>query len=148
MRIEYSDNVEDVRPLLEHWEKVCRADEFGLTATIDDVMADLQQWLHNMPGTLICAYDDDVVGFLAVFAVKSTCGSDTIALEKYWYADPNFKLVGPRLFLEAKNWTVLNGCSHLLVAASNLSSDHHDNVVKFCERQGMKLFETSYICEV
>lgn len=148
MNIVHSDNPEDVRPLLEHWEKFCRAGEFGLSATMDDVTADLKNWLTNMPGTLICAYEEEIVGFLAVFAIKSTCGPDRLALEKYWYADPNFKLAGPRLLAEAVRWAKANDCSHLVVAASNLSSGHHDSVVRFCEKQGMKLFETSYIVEV
>lgn len=149
MRIEYLQNAELVRPLLERWEHVCRAEEYGFTVCVDAAIDDLQRWLGREPGTLICGYDgDEMIGFLAVFAINSTIGPDRVAIEKYWYADPNHKFAGPRLFNAAADWARDNGCSHLIVAASNLSSLHHDSVARFCEKLGMHLFETTYICEV
>lgn len=148
MKIEYSQNAADVRPLFERWQEVCRAGEFGFALSIELAQADLAAWLATQDGTLIIAREDDggaPIGFLAIFAVASTISTQRVGLEKYWYADPNRALVGPKLFCKARDWATEQGCSHLLLAASNLSSDHYESVVRFCKDVGMEEFETTFI---
>jgi hypothetical protein len=146
MRISTSQDADVVRPLLASWRDICRTKEFGLTASADGLIADLKQWLAASEGTLILAHHDDVlVGFLAIFAVKSTVSRDRLAIEKYWYAQPQEQMAGVRLFAEGRQWAIEHGCSHLIIAASQLSSHHYANVVRFCQKQGMREFETTYI---
>jgi GNAT superfamily N-acetyltransferase len=149
MRIERSHDVGKVRALCERWQSECNGEAFGLIVRADDALSELDRWLDGATGTLLLAYDGtELVGFFAVFAVDSFLGNQTVALEKYWYALPNRVKAGPALFRAAKQWAGENGCSHLLVSASNLASDSHDKVSRFCEGMGMKKFETSYIEQV
>lgn len=150
MRIEYTQNPEDVRELLERWGDVCRADEFGFDVSVEAALTDMRIWMERCPGSIILARDDDEspLGFLMVVAVQSNLGPQVMALEKYWYADPNYKLAGAKLLNEAHRWAESQGCSHLILAASNLSSEHFSNIAHFCESMGMREFERTYICEV
>ena len=153
MNMERSQDVDRLRGLADRWAAECNSGEFGLAVCLEDVFRDLQEWLDSRPGTLILAYDGDgafpdLVGFFAVFAVPSFLGSQQVALEKYWYAVPNARRAGVALYREALKWAAENGCGHLILSASNLASDLHDKVCRFCERMGMTLFETAYIVKV
>jgi len=148
MKIEESHNADDVVPLLEHWYEVCRADEFGFDVSVERTRDDLDRWLREMVGTMFVARADKPLGFIAVFKVPSSTSGQMLGLEKYWYADPNHKMVGPKLYLRALDWCEANGCTHMILAASNVSSHHFDNIVRFCEHQGFQEFERSYIVPI
>lgn len=149
MRIDESQNATLVRPLLERWSEICRGAEFGLDFSVDGVERDLQARLDLGDGTLILAYDGiELVGFFAVFKTKSSLSEQPIAVETFWFAVPNHKLAGPALFHNARLWAKNHGCTHLVVSGSRLASGLHDKVCSFCERVGMKPFETVYIGEV
>jgi hypothetical protein len=146
MRIEYSQDVEDIRPLAQAWFAKCRADGFGLRGDLEWILQDLQSWLNQYTGTLLLAQDEDrPVGFFAVFALPSYLSGELVALEKYWYADPNSVFAGPKLYVMARRWAIAAGCRHLIIAASHLAGDDHDKVANFCRSAGMRLFETTYI---
>ena len=171
MRIDESQDASLLRPLLERWLKICHGsklssipvdklvfddyglmdedDEFGLTVSVEGVEQDLQARLDLGDGTLLLAWDGvEPVGFFAVFKVKSSLSDQFVAIETFWFAVPNHQLAGPALFHRAKLWAKDNGCTHLIVSASRLASDLHDKVASFCERVGMKPFETVFISEV
>jgi GNAT superfamily N-acetyltransferase len=150
IEIKRTQDVAWVIPLAQQWRAECNADTFGLdTYQAETILGELQSWLDERPGVLLVALDGEKpVGFFAVFAVKSFLGEQNIALEKYWYALPNYSLAGVRLFRAAQQWAEEQGCSHLIVAASNLASEKHDKVCRFCQDMGMQLFETAYIQEV
>ncbi len=149
MRIEESQDVALLHPLLRHWEKICHGDAFGLEVTVAGVEQDLQARLDLGNGTLLLAWDGiELVGFFAVSAVKSPLSGQQIAVETFWFALPNKKMAGPALFRAAQQWAKVHGCTHLIVSASRLASGLHDKVCSFCEKVGMKPFETAFICEV
>lgn len=149
MKIEQTQDVEKIRGIAAKWSAECNGSVFGLTVDTDEALRDLAIWLDHAPGTLLLAYDGaELTGFFAVFAVKNFLGREMLALEKYWYCLPNKVRAGPALFEAAVLWSKQNGCSHLIVSASNLASDLHDKVCKFCERMGMQVFETAYAGKV
>lgn len=149
MRIEHTQDVELIRPLAERWLSECRAEDFGLEVSLTDIFADMRDWLKTLPSTILTAWENDhPVGFFAIFVCKSFLSSQKIALEKYWYAEPNAHRAGLVLYEEAVKWAKVNGCSHLLISASNLASGCHDKITRFCRAQGMKLFETSFLKEL
>lgn len=147
VRIDESKDVTKVRTLLGQWEKICHGSQFGLAVSVAGVERDLQARLDLGDGVLLIAYDGiEPVGFFAVFKGKSSLSDQTLAVETFWFALPNRKLAGPALFHAAKAWAKSHGCTHLVVSASRLASDLHDKVCSFCEKVGMKPFETVYIC--
>lgn len=154
MRIVQTNDVSVIEPLAKKWHDVSNAVAFGLKVIMEDVLNDLDVWLESYPGTIIVAMEDPEydppfpVGFFAVFAVKSFLSNDLVALEKYWFSDPESHKAGVYLYKAALKWAADNGCTHLILSASNLASDQHDKVCKFCEAFGMNKFETSYIVKV
>ena len=49
---------------------------------------------------------------------------------------------------DAYIWAKENGCSHIIMTASNLASEMYDKVCNLYQRMGMELFETSFIQEI
>lgn len=147
MRIERSQDVDRLLPLAEKWAAECHAPQFGLPISVEPALEDLRRWLAQFSGTLLLAWSDDdvLLGFFGVFIVEFPLAKRAIGIEKYWYALPNGDRVGPALFRAAQEWVKEQGASHLIVSASRLASDQHDKIVRFCERKGMELLETSFI---
>ena len=153
MRIEHTQDVSTIVPLGEQWLAECSASDFGIKTSMAHIIKDLENWIEMATGTIILAYDGvELVGFMSVFVVPSVLGPQMFALEKYWYALAGRPTAGPMMFVEASRWAKENNCSHLIMSAShialNIASNVHDKCCKFYERMGMKIFETSYICEV
>ena len=149
MKLEYVTDIEVFRPLGELWMQQHNGDEFGIDITVEDVMADAKEVLASGAGVVIGAKDDDEwVGFMLVFTTECFLGLQMIAVEKYWFAKPNALKAAPLMLIKARAWAREEGCSHLIMSASNLASNKHDKVCRFYERKGLRLFETSYICEV
>jgi hypothetical protein len=147
IRIEYTTDAECLREIGSRWLASSNADYFGLHTSMDVILADMQSFLDVGSGAVILAKDEKgIVGFFAVAQVQSILGNQAVAIEKYWYSEN--KISGVRLFHEGLSWARKQGCSHLIVAASNLASDQHDQVCLFCQREGMRLFETAYIREL
>lgn len=147
MRIEHGQNLDEIRPVGEQWLKEQNASDFGLKVDFETIVKDLEGWLEG-EGTILVAMDGvQPVGFLAVFALPSYLGPQKIALEKYWYTMTGHHTAGPRLLCEALKWAKEHGCSHLIMSASNLASNMHDQVCEFYQRMGFKPFESSFICE-
>jgi hypothetical protein len=150
MKIRYSQDAEDVRTLVERGKATCREAEFGFELSVDLIVQSIADWLKAFPGTLIIATEDDdePIGFAALSA-HPTIGTETpVAVIKHWYAQPNRALVGPKLFCLARDWGTKQNCTHFMVSASQMASDHYESVVRFCRNVGMQEFETSYICRL
>ena len=149
MRIEESQSAAAVRPLLEQWLAICHGDRFGIAISVAGVEKDLQARLDFGDGVLLLGYDGlELVGFFAVFSTKSSLSEQQVAVETFWFAVPNKRMAGYILFNAAKRWAKQKGCTHLLVSASRLASDLHDKVAQFCEKAGMRAFETTYVMEI
>jgi len=149
MRIDHTQDVSVIVPLGEHWLAECCASDFGIKTSMANIVKDLENWIELATGTIILAYDGvELVGFMPVFAVPSFLGPQLFALEKYWYASQGHHAAGPMMLAEARRWAKENNCSHLIMSASNIASNMHDKCCMFYDRVGLKLFETSYICEV
>ena len=155
MRIETTHDVERIREIAGRWLSGCNAQKLGFAISIDRALEDLREWVDTMPGDILLAYEPvsdydppELVGFFALFVCDSYLGPDKVALEKYWYAEPNHTRAGVALFRAAMEWSKEHGCSHLIASASGIASDLHDKVCRFFERQGMTLFETAYIAKV
>jgi len=149
VKIRTSQNAEDVRELFTRWRDICLADEFGISADVEVVIADLAKWLAHTEGTILLAEEEGkAIGFLAIFSVMSNVGHDKFALEKYWYAEEGYGLCGAHLFVAGRAWARSHECKKLMVEISSMSSQHYQNAVRFCEKMGMKLFETTYMCDV
>lgn len=150
MKIEYTQDVEVVRPLVERWRAASAVAAFGFDARVEDVLADLKSWLAECRGTLIVARgDEEPVGFYAVFLAPNYLHAGaTLAVEKYWYALANAELVGPQLFHQAWEWSKARGATHLMVSASHMMPASHDRIARFCRSMGMQPFESSFIREI
>lgn len=150
MKIEYWTDIENLRPLVEHWYREQNGESFGVEMSIDAFITDVKTWLSKVAGTIIVALEnDEPVGFIVVIAAPSCFGAQLWGVEKGWYVyPPSRSAAGLLLYRKARQWSGDNGCSHYITFASNLASDMHDKVCRFYERMGMKLFETIYITGV
>jgi hypothetical protein len=75
-------------------------------------------------------------------------GSQKLAVEKYWYVEKQYRIGGIQLLKQGYIWAKENGCSHIIMTASNLASGMYDKICNLYQRMGMELFETSYIQEI
>lgn len=148
MKIQYVTDIEVFRPLCEVWMQKHNAADFGLKIDLDVITADAKEVLAAGGVLMGAKLNDEWVGVMLLFVCRSFLGEQDFAIEKYWFAKPNLFSVGPAMLEEAKRWTKDQGCSHLVMSASNLASDLHDTVCAFYEMSGLKQFETSYIYEV
>lgn len=147
VKIAYQIDVEKLRSLGERWFREHRARKYGIDVSVDDILADGKVWMEHEDAAVIVALDgDEPVGFLALFATESFLGKQRFAIEKYWYATSGVAI--KMLMREAKNWAKEHGCSHLLMVASHIASDKYRKVIDLYHHLGMKLFETTFICEV
>ena len=149
MRIEIVTDIEVFRPLGELWMQQHNGKNFGFNITVDDVMADAKALIDSGAGACIGAnFKAEWVGFMLLFMTQSFLGPQTIAVEKYWFAKPEQPMAGPLMLREARLWAKRQGCSHLIMSASNLASAMHDKVCEFYEKAKLMKFETSYITEI
>jgi len=149
VKIEYVTDIEELRRLGESWLELQNGDKFGIKIDVDAILKDAAATLKLNSGVVIGAKENDEwVGFMHIFVAGSFLGDQLMAVEKYWYARPNAIMAAPRMLAQAKIWAAEKGCSHLIMSASNLASDKYPHVCGFYTRCGLKLFESSYICEI
>lgn len=146
----FNDDIETLRPIAESWQKIVRANNFGLITDVNKHLVELEMMVAKDDANLIVLYDgNNPVGYIGLRYFDSPLGNQRIAEEHYFYVIPeNRGLASMRLIKNARNLAKLKGCSHLILNASNLASDMHDKICRFYEKSGMKKFETSYISEV
>ena len=150
MRIEYVTDPELFREVGEQWLAESRYEQFGLKVTADNVIADSKEWLKTGMGTIIALVDEEgqYVGFMTVYCVTDFLGDRPVAFEKYWYVRPDYRPFAVLMLNRAKKWAKENGASHFVSSASMAASDRHGALCRFYASQKMKLFETSFICEL
>lgn len=123
-------------------------EDFGLDVDIDSVAIHLKGILKAGGVILAAIRNQEVVGFLPLMRIPSYMGRNDIALEQFWYVIPEHTGVGYALLRRAKIWAQAQGCSHLIMTASNMASEMHDEVCRFYERTGFRKLETNYICDL
>ena len=146
------DNIEQLRPLAEKWLAECNASAFGLKAEVNKHLDNMWNFTVGMPDCdllLLINDKEQVVGYMGLIIFISPLSDQKIANEHCYYVRPESRGAGGlRLLIEARKWAKSNGCSHLIMNASNLASDMHDKVCKLYQKMNMRKFETSYIAEV
>lgn len=148
MKIEYWTSPDGLESLTTEWVASMNGETYGIDVKVDTCIEDMRKTLEYGNGVLIVLLDDKPVGVLAVFKMQSLTGDQEFGIEKCWYVSPAYRRYGIKLIKEAEKWCRKEKCSHMAMAASNLVSDLHDKVCDFYKRQGMKLFETTYIKEL
>lgn len=134
-----------IREVGEKWMKEHHGNQFSFEISIDVVIDDL---IKSGTGVIALWNEDKIVGFLALFIAQSFMGSQKLAVEKYWYVEKQYRIGGIQLLKQGYIWAKENGCSHIIMTASNLASGMYDKVCNLYQRMGMELFETSYIQEI
>jgi hypothetical protein len=137
---------ESLRTLARSWLDEYSANQHGLEIDIDIVLSDLQAW--NDLGNSAVMMLNKTEGILAITAVDSFIGRQRMAVVKYWYVLPECRTQSHLLLEEAKRWSKDHDCTHMIISASTVEQDKYDRLCRFYTRQGMKLFETSFLCEV
>ena len=147
----FNDDIETLRPIAESWQKNVQDNEFGILADdVDKFLAEIGMMAIKDDSDLLVLYDGETpIGYIGLRYFDSPLGNQKIANEHYFYVVPEKRgLARMRLIKNAKYLAGLKGCSKIIFNASNLASDLHDKVCRVYEKMGMKLFETSYLCEV
>jgi GNAT superfamily N-acetyltransferase len=146
----FQGDVEDLRLIAEAWKAESNGNGFGLMMDADYYLADLKNLVEGEESDLLVLYDDNgIIGYMGITTFQSPLGRQKLANEHYWFVLPDKRGFGSlRLLNFAKQWAKDNGCSHLIMNASNVASDMHDKMCRLYEELGMKKFETSYIKEI
>ena len=112
-------------------------------------LADLQDMIDS-DGKDLLVYGDPPVGYMGLSMFKNPLGTEMFANEHYWYIVPEKRRGAGaiRLMIAAQEWAVQKGCEYLLMTASKLASNLHDNVCNLYMKTGFSHFETTYIKRV
>ena len=144
-------DLEQSSPVANEWIEQNNTDDFGVTTDREDIFAGLISMITSGDSDLLLLeHEDKFIGCLGITKFKSPLHNQLIANEHYFYIVKEYRkgFGGSLLLGGAKRWAKDNGCSHLIMNASNIASDLHDIVCKFYESMGMKKFETSYISQI
>lgn len=161
MRIEQllpsKENLEKLAEFVKAWRaEGSFRESFGLkpyNLTILNDLVDLA-WsdTYSFGSTLFVLFDEqeNIVGVLGLFVVKSSIGHELMANEHYWYVlkDHRKGRLAIGLINKAREWAKEKLCTHFLMNASMMISEDHDQVCELYQRIGMKKFETTYIQEI
>lgn len=138
----FKGDIEQLRPVAEHWHKEANGRTFGLDMDINKHLQDMAR----VDDVLVLKDKDEIVGYMGLTIFTSGLSDQRIANEHCWYVIPQYRGISSiRLIKLAQDWAGSKGCSHLIMSASNLASDLHDRTCRIYERMGMTKFETSYI---
>lgn len=153
-REEGVDYMDELKPLAEAWLREARGKDFGLETSVSKHVSDMMGLILLDGRDLLLLISSpfgkpgQIVGYMGLTSFESPLSSQMIANEHCWFVMPEYRGNGLRLIHAAKKWAKEEGCSHLLLTASNLASDLHDEVCTMYEKLKFKKFETSYISEV
>ena len=141
----FTGEAEELRHIAEFWEQESVAD-FGIEIDIKEHLNDLQDMINSDNKDLLVV-GDPPYGYMGISTFINPLGTELMANEHYWYIIPKRRrgMGAIRLMRAAQEWAITKGCSHLLMTASKLASDLHDNVCKLYEKTGFSHFETTYI---
>jgi len=146
----WNSDVNDLVEIAEKWADDVADNEFNIEVKAQNHLQDLRKLiLSNGSDLLVLTKDDKPVGYIGLKTFCNPLGQRLIANEHYWYVLPEFRgIASVKLIKAADKWAKWQGCSHIILNASNLAGDMHDKVCEFYEKMGMKKFETSYIKEL
>lgn len=151
VRATNSGDIEKLKPVALQWKEICNGRAMGIELVPQIHFADLTDLISKDDADLFLLTDVryGVIGYMGVTCFDSPLGNQKIAQEHYWFVSEEHRGRGSLLLIRAvEKWAREKGCSHLIMTASTLASDMHDNVCRFYERIGLKKFETSYIEEI
>jgi len=139
---------EDLRWIAEQWRQES-VKCFGIEKNTNEHLADLQDMIDS-DNKDVLVVGDPPFGYMGLTIFKNPLGTELFANEHYWYIVPEKRRGsgGVRLMMAAQEWAVSKGCEYLLMTASKLASDLHDNVCRLYEKAGFSHFETTYIKRV
>jgi len=142
-------NIEEIKPLIQRWHKETNGKDFDLDICLEDAYADFQALINRKDCNLFVLVKDRPVGFIGVVSFKSPIGRYKMANEHYFYVLPENRGIGSiRLIKAVFDWAKEQRCSHVLMNASMLASNLHDQVCEIYECMGMKKFETTHILKI
>lgn len=147
----FKDDAETLRPVVDSWQLIASENTFGLLANdVDKYLSGLKDLADGDNSDLLVLYDDgSPIGYIGLQYFTSPLSNQKMANEHYFFVIPEKRgLSSMRLIKQAKLLAKQKGCSHFIMNASNLASKLHRKVCKLYERLDMKLFESSYICEI
>lgn len=140
----YTGRAEDLRHIAEHWQG--EHNDFGFEMSMDEHLADLQDMIDS-EGKDLLVLGEPSIGYMGLTTFKNPLGTELFANEHYWYIVPEKRRGAGALKLirAAQKWAIQKGCDYLLMTASKLASDLHDNVCRLYSITGFSHFETTYI---
>ena len=152
MRVVEATNTDEMKHVFLEWKETRNANHLGLTIDTDIYLKKLAELIDRDDAALflLLNLENKAIGYMAVESFYSPLDNQKIATEHYWYMLEKCRggIGAMRLLTAVQEWAKENGCSHLIMNASNLASGLHDKVCKFYEKIGMTKFETSYIKEI
>ena len=146
----FTGRAEELRPIAEIWREENKALDWDIEVNVGEHLNDLQGLIDSGESDLLVLSGAVPVGYMGLTRFKNPIGTEFFANEHYFYIIPEKRggMGAVRLIRAAKEWSKSKGCKFLLLNASNIASDLHDNVCKLYEKLGFRHFETTYVSGV
>ena len=146
----FTGRAEELRPIAEAWRNEHKASDWDIEADIEEHLNDLQSLISSYKSDLLVLMDKVPVGYMGLTVFKNPMGTELFTNEHYFYIIPEKRggMGAVRLIRAAQNWAKTKGCKFLLLNASNIASNLHDNTCRLYEKLGFRHFETTYIQRV
>jgi len=151
MNIElYTGNAEILRTLFVSRKLETQEGKFGLEIDDDKYVSDIQKFLDDTETDMLVLFRDTTpIGYFGIEYFISPLSHQKLANDQSWYVMKEHRGIGSiRLYKMAEIIAKEKGCSHLIMNASMMASEMHDQVCKLYEKLDMSKFETSYIKEL
>ncbi len=151
MRVVEATNIDCMKHVALEWKETCNANDLGVTMDPEVYFKKLSTLIDRDDAALFLLLSpmNTVIGYVGVESFYSPLDNQKIANEHHFYIlEANRGTGAMRLVHAVQEWAKENGCTHIVMTASNLASGLHDKVCKFYEAIGMSKFETSFICQL
>lgn len=134
----------------ESWASECNGEEMGIDIDVAVFLEKLAEFARGPDSELFVIENDEIVfGILGMEIFDSPVGKQRICNEHFWYVIPEYRGASSiRLLRHGMKWAKEKGCSHIMLNASRLASNLHDEVCRLYERIGFKEFETVYVKKI
>lgn len=143
----FDGDISKLTQVAESWASECNGEEMGIDIDIEVFLEKLADFALGPDSELFVIENDGIVfGILGMEIFDSPTGKQRVANEHYWYVIPEHRGVSSiRLLRHGMKWAKDKNCSHIMLNASRLASNLHDEVCHLYECMGFKGFETVYI---